>query len=137
MLIQSLEEKMPNVIKQIKSIFFDKARVLPPGLYNYQSPKEHEYQYRLHLRIEPGGQGLLIINASTVLHLNQTATELAYYLVNQIPKPEAIESMVKRYQINFAEASKDYEDFMDRIETIINTPDLAPEIGRASCRERV
>lgn len=126
MLIQSLEEKMPNVIKQIKSIFFDKARVLPPGLYNYQSPKEHEYQYRLHLRIEPGGQGLLIINASTVLHLNQTATELAYYLVNQIPKPEAIESMVKRYQINFAEASKDYEDFMDRIETIINTPDLDP-----------
>lgn len=117
---------MPNIIQQIKSIFFDKAQVLPPGLYNYQSPKDSEYQYRLHLRIEPGGEGLLIINASTVLHLNQTATELAYYLVNQISKQEATELIVKRYQINFAEATKDYEDFMEKIETLINTPDLDP-----------
>ncbi|HSM25510.1 MAG TPA: radical SAM protein [Anaerolineaceae bacterium] len=117
---------MPNIIDQIKSVFFDKAEVLPPGLYNYQSPADFDYHYRLHLRIEPGGLGLLIINASTVLHLNQTATELAYYLINQIPKPEAVELMVKRYQINFSEATRDYEDFMERIETLINTPDLDP-----------
>jgi hypothetical protein len=30
--------------------------------------------YRLHLRVEPDGRGLLIVNASTVLHLNPTAT---------------------------------------------------------------
>ncbi len=117
---------MPNIFEQIKSIFFEKAQVMPPGLYNYQTPKESEYQYRLHLRIEPGGEGLLIINASTVLHLNQTATEMAYYLVNQISKREALEMIVKRYQISFSEATKDYEDFMERIETLINTPDLDP-----------
>lgn len=121
-----MEEKMPNIIQQIKSIFFDKAQVLPPGLYNYQTPKDSEYQYRLHLRIEPGGEGLLIINASTVLHLNRTATELAYYLVNHVPKHEAIELMVKRYQTNVTDATNDYKDFMDRIETLINTPDLDP-----------
>jgi organic radical activating enzyme len=117
---------MPNLIDQIKSKFFDKTQVLPPGLYNYHTSLNSEYQYRLHLRIEPGGEGLLIINASTVLHLNQTATEYAYHLVNQTSKPEAIESIVKRYQINFADASSDYENFMDRIETLINTPDLDP-----------
>jgi len=121
-----MEEKMSNIIQQIKSIFFDKTQVLPPGLYNYQTPKDSEYQYRLHLRIEPGGEGLLIINASTVLHLNRTATELAYYLVNQVPKHEAIELMVKRYQTNVTDATNDYKDFMDRIETLINTPDLDP-----------
>lgn len=117
---------MTNIINQLKSIFFDKAQVLPPGLYNYQAPQDSEYQYRLHLRIEPGGEGLLIINASTVLHLNQTATEYAYHLIKQTPRPEAIESIVKRYQISYADIASDFDNFMTRIETSINTPDLDP-----------
>lgn len=117
---------MANIIKQIKSIFFDKAEVLPPGLYNYQPPKESDYQYRLHLRVEPGGEGLLIINASTVLHLNQTATEYAYHLIRQTPKPEIVEAIVKRYQTSYADVMKDLAEFMDRIDTLIHTPDLDP-----------
>lgn len=121
-----MEEIMANLIEQIKTIFFDKAQVLPPGLYDYQAPKDSDYQYRLHLRIDPDGAGLLIINARTVLHLNQTATEYAYHLIKQTPKPEALESIVKRYQISYLEANKDFDDFMSRIETLINTPDLDP-----------
>ncbi len=117
---------MPNIIKQLKSIFFDKAQVLPPGLYNYQTPSENEYQYRLHLRIDPGGEGLLIINASTVLHLNQTATEYAFHLIKQTPRHEVIESIMKRYQITFSDVNNDYDNFISRIETLINTPDLDP-----------
>lgn len=121
-----MEEIMANLIKQIKSIFFDKAQVLPPGLYDYQSPKNSDYQYRLHLRIEPDGEGLLIINASTVLHLNRTATEYAYHLIKQTPRPEVIESITKRYQISFAEVTNDFDNFMSRIDTLISTPDLDP-----------
>ena len=117
---------MTNIINQLKSIFFDKAQVLPPGLYNYQAPQDSDYQYRLHLRIEPGGEGLLIINASTVLHLNQTATEYAYHLIKQTPRPEVIESIIKRYQISYEDVTKDFDLFMSRIETSINTPDLDP-----------
>jgi hypothetical protein len=84
-----MEEMMSNIVKRLKSIFFDKAQVLPPGLYNYQAPQDSDYQYRLHLRIEPGGEGLLIINASTVLHLNQTATEYAYHLIQQTPNQKS------------------------------------------------
>jgi organic radical activating enzyme len=121
-----MEEMMSNIVKQLKSIFFDKAQVLPPGLYNYQAPHDSGYQYRLHLRIEPGGEGLLIINASTVLHLNQTATEYAYHLIQQTPQPEVIESIIKRYQITYTEVTKDFENFISRIDTLINTPDLDP-----------
>lgn len=117
---------MSNLLDQIKSIFFDKAQVLPPGLYDYQTPKDSDYQYRLHLRIDPDGVGLLIINARTVLHLNQTATEYAYHLIKKTPKPEALESIVKRYQISYLDANKDFDIFMSRIETLINTPDLDP-----------
>lgn len=117
---------MSNFIKQLKSIFFDKAQVLPPGLYNYQTPQDSDYQYRLHLRIEPGGEGLLIINASTVLHLNQTATEYAYHLIKQTPRSEVLESVIKRYQITYVDAAQDFDHFISRIETSINTPDLDP-----------
>ncbi len=117
---------MTNVIKQLKSIFFDKAQVLPPGLYNYQTPQDSDYQYRLHLRIEPGGEGLLIINASTVLHLNQTATEYAYHLIKQSPRSEVLESIIKRYQISYIDAANDFDQFISRIETSITTPDLDP-----------
>ena len=117
---------MANLIQQIKSIFFDKAEALSPGLYSFQPPKESENQYRLHLRIESGGEGLLIINASTVLHLNQTATEYAYHLIKQTPKPEIVESVVKRYQTSYADVTKDLDNFMQKIETLIDTPDLDP-----------
>lgn len=117
---------MSNFIKQLKSIFFDKAQVLPPGLYNYQTPPDSDYQYRLHLRIEPGGEGLLIINASTVLHLNQTAAEYAYHLIKQTPRSEVLESVTKRYQISYIDAAQDFDHFISRIETSINTPDLDP-----------
>lgn len=121
-----MEEIMSNLIQQIKSIFFDKAQVLPPGLYDYQAPKDSDYQYRLHLRIDPEGEGMLIINASTVIHLNQTATEYAYHLIKQTPQPEVLESITKRYQISYSDVTKDYDNFMTRLETLIHTPDLDP-----------
>lgn len=127
---------MANLIQQIKSKFFEKAQVLPPGLYNYHTPKDSDYQYRLHLRIEPDGEGLLIINAHTVLHLNQTAAEYAYHIVNQTPTPVAVESIAKRYQTTYANVIEDYKIFTEKIETLITTPDLEPvtylELNRTS-----
>ena len=39
---------------------------LEPGIYHWMAPEDAEIPYRLHLRIEPGGAGILIVNASTV-----------------------------------------------------------------------
>ena len=65
---------------------FTPQEPLPSGIFHYQAPPDAEYHYRFHLRLEPDGNGLLIINASTVLHLNQTAAEYAYHLVNETPE---------------------------------------------------
>jgi hypothetical protein len=43
--------------------------------------------YRLHLRIEPDGGGVLIVNAATVLR-RQTAAEYAYYLIQNTPREQ-------------------------------------------------
>ncbi|MDR3572419.1 MAG: hypothetical protein P4L50_01035 [Anaerolineaceae bacterium] len=106
---------------------FTPAHPLPAGMYHYQAPADAEIPYRMHLRIEPDGQGILIVNASTVLHLNQTATEFAYYLVKQVPEEEAIEQIFKRYHISREEALKDYRELVERIQAVVKTPDLDPE----------
>jgi Radical SAM superfamily len=99
---------------------------IPPGTYHYQAPPDSPHPYRLHLRIEPDGQGVLIVNASTVLHLNTTAAEYAYHIIKQTPKDQAARVIASRYRINRAHARNEYDEFMERIEELIHTPDLDP-----------
>jgi organic radical activating enzyme len=80
----------------------------------------------LHLRIEGKGNGLLIINAATVLHLNQTAAEYAYYMVQDLPEEQVVKNITSRYRISKEKALSDYRDFFERVDTLIATPDLDP-----------
>jgi organic radical activating enzyme len=105
---------------------FTPIKPIPSGIYHYISPPDDPRNYRLHLRLEPGGNGVLIINASTILHLNQTAAEYAYYLVKNEPVEQAAHKMVDRYHVELEQAKNDYQGLVDRIQTLINTPDLDP-----------
>ncbi len=82
---------------------------------------------RLFLRIDPEGSGLLVVNASTVLHLNPTATEIASYLIKKMSIEEISQELVKRYQVPAEIARQDVEDLIIRIKTLMQTPDLDPE----------
>lgn len=116
---------MPNLIETIKDLFAQKEP-LPAGMYTYQTPPEDEQQYRLHLRIEKDGHGLLVINASTVLHLNQTAVEYAYHFIEHTNTDAVVETVSKRYKVDKEHIHQDYQTFLDRILTLIETPDLDP-----------
>jgi len=106
--------------------FFATKKPLPSGFYAYQTPPELDEQYRLHLRIEKDGTGILIINASTVLHLNQTAVENAYNMIRGLNIDEAVEEITHRYNVDSKQARFDYEEFVEKVETLIKTPDLDP-----------
>ncbi len=106
--------------------FFATKKPLPSGFYTYQTPPELDEQYRLHLRIEKDGTGILIINASTVLHLNQTAVENAYNMIKGLNVDEAVEEIIHRYNVDSKQARFDYEEFVEKVETLIKTPDLDP-----------
>jgi MoaA/NifB/PqqE/SkfB family radical SAM enzyme len=67
-----------------------------------------------------------VINASTVLHLNQTAAEYAYHIVNQTPKEDAVSIIRARYNVKREEVEKDFEVFSEQIDTLIHTIDLEP-----------
>lgn len=116
-----------NFIDQILARIFPPAKPLPAGSYAYTAPlKEGQPPLRLHLRMEANGSALLIVNASTVLHLNQTAAEYAYHLVRGVPAEEAARSTSRRYHISQKDALRDYQDFEDRLYTLVDTPDLDP-----------
>lgn len=101
------------------------AKPLPAETHTFQSGPD-EPPYRLHLRLQPDGSGILIVNAATVLHLNATAAEFAFHMMKGT-SPEATAKQVSdRYHIGMEEAQKDYMEFRDRIQTMIHTPDLDP-----------
>ena len=111
--------------------FFDKLfatayRHLPDGIYQYQAPPDARQPYRLHLRIDPNGEGILILNAKTVLHLNQTAAEYAYHLVKGTTEEEMIKSVAERYEVEEVQIKKDYQVFIARIDTLVHSPDVDP-----------
>jgi hypothetical protein len=101
------------------------AKPLPAETHTFQSGPD-EPAYRLHLRLLKDGAGILIVNAATVLHLNPTAAEFAYHMMKGTTPEETANQIAKRYRISSTEAQKDYQDFRDRIQTMIHTPDLDP-----------
>jgi organic radical activating enzyme len=118
-----------TVMKKINHFLdqlFGTTKHLPAGNYHYQAPAEAPLPYRLHLRIDPDGEGILILNAKTVLHLNQTAAEYAYHLVQQTSEEEMVKTVAQRYEVDESQIKKDYQEFTSRIDTLVHTPDLDP-----------
>jgi hypothetical protein len=104
---------------------FAKVQQLPAGVYHKQGMQDNT-PYRVHLRLRPDGSGIFILNASTVLQLNATAAEYAYHFIQGTDFEEAVKQISSRYRVSKEVARQDYEDFLDRIETLISTPDLDP-----------
>ena len=116
---------MNKLIDSISSLF-KPTKLLPAGVYHFQSPPDAELQYRLHLRVAEDGSGLLIINASTILHLNQTATEIAYHLVQGSSLDDTARTLASRYKISRETAKLDSYHFRQKIHTLLETRDLDP-----------
>jgi hypothetical protein len=106
--------------------FFAPQQPLPAGMHHFQAPTEAPSPYRLHLRLETSGEGTLIVNASTVLHLNQTAAEYAYHFIHETPAEQVIHQISRRYRVKETQAGEDYRLFKERLDTLIATPDLDP-----------
>ena len=104
---------------------FSKVQPLPSGTHHLQAA-QNERPYRVHLRLQDGGSGILILNASTILHLNPTAAEYAFHFIKGTEPDEAAKQIAARYRISKGMALEDFNDFLDRIQTLISTEDLDP-----------
>src|SRR3989337_4593132 len=81
---------------------------IPQGRYTYRGEGEFA-RMSLQLRIEPEGRGVMVINANTVLHLNETASAYAYFFMQGLPQNDVLKSIRGMYRVNAAKAKADYE----------------------------
>ncbi len=105
---------------------FARRRPLPAQLYHLSGQTRQNRPYRLHLRLQEDGSGILIVNASLILHLNRTAAEFAYHWMRGEPEQEALRQMQRRYRVSRERLQQDYRLFLEHIQALLESPDLDP-----------
>lgn len=102
------------------------TKLEPPavGLYHFEKQWSDSERSRIHLRIDHGGDGLLLVNASRVVHLNPTAAFMAYMKLQDIPDPQASKALTRKYKVPSKQAAIDYSNCSAQIEEL-SRPDGA------------
>lgn len=77
-----------------------------PDLYTYHSWDNRGRSKRIHLRIEPDGQGILFVDVTDAIHLNQTAAQIAKWALDG----EDPRLIVRRLRARYSGGSRIDED---------------------------
>ena len=104
------------------------AGPIQPGMYASQPKPDAAIPYRLHLRVEPDGSGLLLVNAATVLHLNATATAHALELIRDATVADAARAVRSRFRVSRRRALSDQAQLRDQVMRLATQPDLDPVV---------
>ncbi len=99
--------------------------MIPRGRYTYRG-RDKFAGMALQLRVEPDGNGLLVINASTVLYLNETATAHAYYFMQGMPTDAVAKKIGNMYLVDEKTAKHDHETLLYKISTLAQTEEVCP-----------
>ncbi len=94
-------------------------------LYHYQIEAPGE-KTRAHLRIDPDGSGVLLINASRVLHLNPTAAAMAHLALEKTPEAQAIQAIRAAYTVSRQQAASDYQAFNQQLTELLRPDGACP-----------
>jgi radical SAM protein with 4Fe4S-binding SPASM domain len=98
---------------------------VPQGRYTYRG-KDEFAGMSLQLRIQPDGRGVMVINANTVLHLNETASAYTYYFMQGMPERGVLKQIRRMYRVSAAKAKADYEKLVYTISTLARTEKVCP-----------
>src|SRR5574341_2099848 len=82
----------------------------PPVLLHYVRQAAGE-KSRIHLRLDPGGDGTLIVNANRVLHLNPTAAFMAHMILEGNSSRNIVDAATSKYRVGRAAAEADLAAF--------------------------
>ncbi|MCJ7713740.1 radical SAM protein, partial [Candidatus Bathyarchaeota archaeon] len=107
----------------INKIF--RKQKIPTGRFTYRGEGKFK-GLALQLRVEPDRKGLLIINANTVLYLNQTSTAYGYYLMQGFSEEEIIKKITNTYKVKKQQAKLDFEKLIYTISTLAQTEEVEP-----------
>jgi radical SAM protein with 4Fe4S-binding SPASM domain len=108
-------------------VFNRKSKIVNPksGLYHYTRETEHE-KSRIHLRIDPDGHGTLIVNANSVMHLNPTATCMAWMILEGKSKEESVRALRSQYSVSREQADSDLSSFLYQFDELLRPDGACP-----------
>jgi radical SAM protein with 4Fe4S-binding SPASM domain len=95
------------------------------GLHHYRREAEDQ-KTRLHLRIDPDGSGLLIINANRMVYLNPSAAAMTHLHLEGHTPEDAARFLHKRFKVSSTDAQQDYIDFSLQLEEMLNPNGACP-----------
>ena len=95
------------------------------GLYHYRREDENE-KTRIHLRIDPDGRGLLIVNANRVVHLNPSATAMTFYHLEGLAPEVASRALQREFKVSAQDAQNDFTDFINQVEELLRPDGACP-----------
>jgi radical SAM protein with 4Fe4S-binding SPASM domain len=100
------------------------------GIYHFEY-RDNGERSRIHLRIDGKlssgqGHGMLLVNANRVIHLNPTATLMAYLQLSGKPDQEVIRMLKRVYQVSDAQAVNDYTHFRENFSQLIRPDGACP-----------
>ena len=96
-----------------------------PGLYHYRRELAGR-EMRLHLRVDPDRRGLLVVDASGVLHLNATATELVKHILDGRDEADAVARVLRVYQGQAEDVRRDHASILELVRTLETSEDACP-----------
>jgi radical SAM protein with 4Fe4S-binding SPASM domain len=114
-----------SFIDSLKSKFQSSPAVPSAGLYHYVRENEQE-KSRVHLRIDPDGRGTLIVNASSVMHLNPTAAHMAWLVLEDKPEKECVSSITTRYSVSKLQARSDLISISQQLDELVRPDGACP-----------
>jgi radical SAM protein with 4Fe4S-binding SPASM domain len=114
-----------TLLNSLISIFQSSTVVPATGLHHYVHENEYE-KSRIHLRIDADGHGTLIVNANSVMHLNPTATYMAWLILEEKTKEERVNAIRSRYVVSKAQAESDLSSFLFQFKELIRPDGACP-----------
>jgi radical SAM protein with 4Fe4S-binding SPASM domain len=98
---------------------------IPTGVHHFLV-EQNGGKARVHLRVEPDGNGLLLVNANRAFHLNQTGTFIAYLQLQQKSPTDITKAIQSRFRVKQKQAAVDFAQFSAQFKELISPSDACP-----------
>lgn len=107
------------------ALFRKPGPLAAPGLHHFR-PGGSLRGRRVHLRVECDGSGILVLDASKVLHLNATACDFAWMYFSGSTPAEAVKTLAGRYRTSRSVLETDWEEFQRTLERLLADEPVCP-----------
>lgn len=119
-----------SFLQRVRALDTEESRIPAPGLYHFTWEAGAD-KARIHLRLDPTGEGTLIVNADRVLHLNPTAAVMTHMLLDGCTDDEIGRLVATRFRVSARQAQTDAQGLRRDLEEIVRPGGACPvhELG--------